>query len=50
MEYDKIDLDNNFIIVHKSNLEKYFEKYNCKTEEELSTCLWLNFGVTITII
>lgn len=48
--YDKIDVDNNFIIIHHSNLNFYLKKYDCKNELELEDCLWINYGITIKII
>lgn len=48
--YDKIDVDNNFIIINRSNLNFYFKKYDCKNELELEDCLWINYGITIKII
>ena len=49
-DYDKFDLDNSHIIIRKSNLIKYFEKYNCDSKEELEDVLWLNYGVSCKII
>jgi hypothetical protein len=48
--YDRIDIDNKFIIIYRSNLNFYFKKYNCKSELELEDCLWINYGITIKII
>lgn len=50
IEYDKIDVDNRFLIIHKSNLEKYLEHCNCTCEDELANYLWLNYDITIKII
>ena len=49
-DYDKFDLDNSHIIIRKSNLNKYFEKYNCDSKEELEDMLWLNYGVSCKIV
>jgi hypothetical protein len=48
--YDKIDIDNMFIIIHRTNLSFYYNKYNCSNEAELEDCLWINYGITIKII
>ncbi len=48
--YDKFDVNNQFIIINRSNLELYFERYKCSTETELIECLWINYGITIQII
>ena len=49
-KYDKIDIDNLFFIVNRCNLEYYYKKYNCCTENELEDNLWYNYGITIKII
>jgi hypothetical protein len=49
-DYDKIDLDNLFMLIHEENLVKYFTQYNCKNVEELEDFLWTNFGVSIKVI
>lgn len=48
--YDKFDLDNLFLIINRSNLNYYYEKYNCSNEIELEDNLWINYGVSIKII
>lgn len=47
---DKIDYDNNFIIIDRSNLHKYYKRYNFNQENELEDYFWLNYGVLIKII
>ena len=49
MKYDKFDFDNKFILINRSNLNKYYERYGCSTENELADCLWINYGITIKI-
>ena len=29
--YDRIDIDNKFIIINRSNLSFYYKKYDCKS-------------------
>lgn len=48
--YDRIEIDNKFIMIHRSNLDTYFKRYDCKSELELEDCLWINYGITIKII
>lgn len=48
--YDKIDLDNQFLLINRCNLTDYLKRYNCHTEEELEDFLWVNHGVSIKII
>lgn len=50
MEYDNIDVDNRTIIIKRCNLKKYLKEYNCVDEDDLSQCLWLNYGIVIQII
>ena len=47
---DVLDLDNGVMCVKRKNLNKYFEKYICKSEEELSDTLWFNYGVFLRVI
>ena len=47
---DIIDFDNGTMIVYKQNLNKYFEQYMCKTEDELSDTLWFNYGIFLKIV
>lgn len=49
-EYDKLDVDNLFIIIHKDNLKSYYTMYNCENEIELEDFLWYNFGISIKVI
>lgn len=49
-KYDKIDLDNLFILINRCNLEYYYKKYNCSTESELEDNLWYNYGMTMKIV
>lgn len=49
-KYDKLDLDNLFLIINRPNLNYYYKKYNCSNEVELEDNLWYNYGITIKII
>lgn len=49
-EHDKLDIDNLFLIIHKSNLEKYYNKYKCKNTNDLIDMLWLNYGISVKIV
>ena len=49
-EYDKIDIDNRFLIIRNGNLEKYLIKYNCDNQMELEDILWINYGITLKIV
>jgi len=40
-------MDDILIINSKEQLEKYLNKYNCKTEEELDDVLWYTYGITL---
>lgn len=49
-EYDKMDVDNLFLIIHKDNLNTYFARYNCNNVAELEDILWINYGITFKIV
>lgn len=49
-EHDKLDIDNLFLIIHKSNLEKYYNKYKCKNTNDLIDMLWLNYGISVKVV
>lgn len=47
---DIIDVKNGKMIIHKSNVNKYLEKYMCKSEEDLSDTLYYSLGIWVKII
>lgn len=47
---DIIDMDNGSMIIHRSNLNKYLERYMCKDEDDLKDTLWFNNGVYVKVI
>lgn len=47
---DQIDIKNGRMTIHKSNINKYLEKYMCKNEDDLSDTLYYNLGVWVKII
>lgn len=47
---DIIDMDNGSMIIHRSNLNKYLERYMCKDEDDLKDTLWYNQGVYVKIL
>lgn len=47
---DIVDIDNGSMVIYRENLEKYLEKYMCKTEDDLSDTLWYSYGVFVKII
>jgi hypothetical protein len=47
---DIVDIDNGFMLVSRNNLQKYFERYMCKTETDLQDTLWYNYGVFLKIV
>lgn len=47
---DQIDIKNGHMTIHKSNINKYLEKYMCKNEDDLSDTLYYNLGVWVKII
>jgi hypothetical protein len=42
---DMIDLDNGVMRIYPEHLNKYLEKYCCKTAEDLTETLWYSYGV-----
>ena len=47
---DIIDTENMFMLIHRTNLDKYLKQYFCKTEEDLETTLWYNYGYSVKIV
>lgn len=47
---DIINFDSATIIIHRNNLKKYLEKYNCVNEDELKDTMWLNHGIIVKVI
>ena len=47
---DSIDYDNHSAIIHRSNLNKYLEKYLCDNEDDLSATMWYNYGIFVHIV
>lgn len=47
---DDIDIRNGRMIIHKSNINKYLEKYMCKNEDDLFDTLYMSFGIWMKII
>lgn len=47
---DIIDMDNGSMIIHRSNLNKYLERYMCKNEDDLKDTLWYNEGIYVKVI
>ena len=47
---DVIDIDNGHMLIHRSNINKYLERYMCKNEEDLEDTLWFNMGVYVQIV
>lgn len=41
--------DGTLVIKTIDELNKYLEKYNCKTFNELSELLWFNYGVDVEL-
>lgn len=49
-ESDVIDMDNGSMVIHRKNINKYLEKYICKSENDLEDTLWYSYGVFVKII
>lgn len=47
---DDIDIKNGKMTIHKSNINKYLEKYMCKNENDLFDTLYGSFGIWMKII
>lgn len=47
---DDIDVKNGKMTIHKSNVNKYLEKYMCKNEDDLFDTLYNSFGIWTKII
>ncbi len=47
---DLIDLDNGVMRIYYEHIDKYLEKYVCKTPEELEDTLYYNYGIYCEII
>lgn len=47
---DIVDIDNGFMLVSRNNLQKYLERYMCKTETDLQDTLWYSYGVFLKIV
>lgn len=47
---DIVDLDNGSMTIHRSNINKYLEKYMCKSEEDLTDTLWYSYGVFVRVV
>lgn len=47
---DAIDLDNWSMVIHRKNINKYLERYLCKSEEDLEDTLWYGYGFSVKII
>lgn len=47
---DDIDVKNGRMTIHKSNINKYLEKYMCKNENDLFDTLYNSFGIWMKII
>ena len=47
---DVIDIKNGNMVIHKSNIDKYLEKYMCKNEDDLCDTLYYSMGVWVKII
>lgn len=47
---EAMDLDNGVLIVKRENLNKYFDRYFCTTEKELSEKLWFDFGICLQLV
>ena len=47
---DDIDIRNGRMTIHKSNINKYLEKYMCKNEDDLFDTLYMSFGIWVKII
>lgn len=49
-DYDKIDVDNNFMIIHSGNLNSYLKRFGCDNKVDLEDFFWINYGLIIKII
>ena len=47
---DIIDLDNGSMTIHRKNLNKYLEKYLCKSEDDFENTMWYSYGVFVRIV
>ena len=47
---DVIDLDNGSMTIHRANLNRYLERYMCKSEDDLSDTMWYSYGVFVKIV
>lgn len=47
---DNIDFKNGIMTIHKSNINRYLEKYMCKNAEDLSDTLYYSLGVWVKIV
>lgn len=47
---DVIDIDNGSMTIHRANINKYLEKYMCKSEDDLSDTLWFSYGIFVRVV
>jgi hypothetical protein len=47
---DTFDFDNGNAIIHRENINRYLEKYMCKSEQDLEDTLWYSYGVYVKIV
>lgn len=47
---DVIDLDNGSMTIHKDNINRYLEKYACKSQEDLENTLWFSYGIFVRVV
>ena len=47
---DFIDLDNGVMRIYAENVNKYLEKYACKSVEELEDTLYFSYGIYCEVI
>ena len=47
---DCVDVEHGIATIHRANINKYLEKYVCKSEEDLSDTLYYGYGVFAKIV
>lgn len=47
---DFVDYNNGTAVIHRENINKYLERYYCKSEEDLMDTLYYNYGIFAKII
>ena len=47
---DRVDFEHGTATIHRANLNKYFEEYACRSEDDLEDTLYYRYGVYAKIV